>query len=195
MTWQRATPTATLRLATVGHGVLEAERFAELLGDADVNYLVDVRAHPGSRRSPHFSRDQLVAWLPQRDIRYRWLAALGGRRRPVAESRHVALRNSSFRAYADHMSTIGFEEGVEDLVALMRGSTVAVMCSETLWWRCHRRLLSDHLELVRGAHVEHLFHNGRRQPHIATAGVRVDGRSLVYDSPPPTPEPHISSIC
>ena len=114
----------------------------------------------------------------------------GGRRRPVAGSKHVALRHDAFRAYADYMETPAFLAGVDELLALADDELTAVMCSESVWWRCHRRLLADHLVLVRGVTVVHLMHDGRLTPHDPTDGVRLaDSGALVYDlvaTPPPS---------
>jgi uncharacterized protein (DUF488 family) len=171
-----------MRLFTCGHGTLDAERFATLLGDAGVELVADVRAFPGSRRHPHFGRDAMTEWLPGADLAYRWIPALGGRRRPVAGSAHVALRNDSFRAYADHMETPLFAGGVTEVLNVAGGAPTAVLCSESLWWRCHRRLLADHLVLVDDVDVVHLLHDGRQSAHGPTEGVRLDGQRLVYDA-------------
>lgn len=175
-----------MRLFTFGHGTLDAEGFAASLGDAGVGLVVDVRAFPGSRRHPHFGRDAMAAWLPEAGLAYRWIPALGGRRRPVPDSVHVALRNESFRAYADHMETDLFAGGVTELLDVAGGAVTAFLCSESLWWRCHRRLLADHLVLVRDVEVLHLLHDGRQTPHTPTDGVRVDRDRLVYDAGAPS---------
>ena len=166
---------------TVGHGTLEAPALMALLRGAGIDLLVDVRSFPGSRRNPHVARAEMERWLPADGIGYRWLRSLGGRRRPVAGSRHVALRHEAFRAYADHMQTSDFLSGVEELLVEAGAAPAAVLCSESVWWRCHRRLLADHLVLVRGVEVEHLMHDGRLTPHAPTDGVRVEGAGLVYD--------------
>ena len=171
-----------MRMFTFGHGTLDAERFATLLRDAGVELVADVRAFPGSRRHPHFGRDAMAGWLPDAGLAYQWIQALGGRRRPVPGSAHVALRNESFRAYADHMETPLFASGVAELIDVAGGTPTAVLCSESLWWRCHRRLLADHLALVDDVEVVHLLHDGRQTPHAPTDGVRRDGRRLVYDA-------------
>ena len=168
-------------LHTIGHGTLSTDAFADRCRDAALGLVVDVRAFPGSRRHPHFGREAMSEWLPAAGTSYRWLPALGGRRRPVPESKHVALRNDSFRAYADHMESGEFLSGVEELVEATRETTAAVMCSESVWWRCHRRLLSDHLVLVRDEEVVHLMHDGRATDHAPTDGVRLDAGRLVYD--------------
>jgi uncharacterized protein (DUF488 family) len=182
-----------MRLLTVGHGTLAADALAGLLGTAGVEALVDVRAYPGSRRNPQFGRASMERWVPAAGLHYLWMPALGGRRRPGPASRHLALRDEAFRAYADHMETPEFLAGVEELLELARQRPAAVMCSESVWWRCHRRLLADHLVLVRGVEVEHLMHDGRRPPHVPTDGVRRAGPAVVYDvgvsRPLPSPGP------
>jgi uncharacterized protein (DUF488 family) len=168
-------------LRTVGHGTLTAEAFASLLDRALVGRVVDVRSFPGSRRNPHFARETMEHWVPAAGIGYIWIRELGGRRRPVADSKHLALRHDAFRAYADYMETPEFLAGVEELLALDTSEPTAVMCSESVWWRCHRRLLADHLALVRGIEVVHLMHDGRLTHHVPTQGVRLAGDTLVYD--------------
>ena len=168
-------------LRTVGHGTLGAEAFASLLDHALVGRVVDVRSFPGSRHNPQFRREEMEQWVPMAGIGYVWIRDLGGRRRPVAESKHVALRDRGFRAYADYMESHEFLMGVDELLTLAANPLTTVMCSESVWWRCHRRLLADHLVLVRGVEVAHLMHDGRLTPHVPTQGVRrVDDR-LVYD--------------
>lgn len=168
---------------TVGHGTLAADDFARVLHDAGIDDLVDVRSFPGSRHNPQFGREEMERWLPDVGITYRWMRDLGGRRPKVEGSKHVALRHVSFRAYADHMETPTFLAAVEDLLRVAAERRVAFMCSESVWWRCHRRLLADHLTLVRHLQVEHLMHDGRHTPHPPTQGVRLDtdAHRLVYD--------------
>ena len=168
-------------LYTVGHGTLPAESFASLLVGADIRRVVDVRSFPGSRRHPHFGREAMERWLADAGVSYSWIRELGGRRRPVVPSKHTALRHDAFRAYADHMGTAAFLAGIDELLAATRSDASAVMCSESLWWRCHRRLLADHVEGVRGIEVVHLMHDGRLSPHIVTDGARVADDGLVYD--------------
>jgi uncharacterized protein (DUF488 family) len=168
-------------LYTVGHGTLPAEAFASLLDGAHVSCVADVRSFPGSRRNPQFGREEMERWVPEDGISYVWIRELGGRRRPVSGSTNVALRNDAFRAYADYMGMPGFLAGVEELLALASSEPTTVMCSESVWWRCHRRLLADYLVLVRGVDVVHLMHDGRLTPHAPTAGVRLADDHLVYD--------------
>jgi uncharacterized protein (DUF488 family) len=177
----RADDVAVTTLHTVGHGTLAAEAFATLLDDAELGRVVDVRSYPGSRHNPQFGRGEMERWLPEAGVDYRWIRELGGRRRAVRPSKHVALRNDAFRAYADYMETPEFLAGVEELLNLASRDPTTVMCSESVWWRCHRRLLADHLVLVRRLEVVHLMHDGRLTPHAPTAGVRLADDHLVYD--------------
>ncbi len=126
----------------------------------------------------------MAGWLARHGIGYRWLPSLGGRRTPSPESPNAGLRNEQFRAYADHMSSKEFLAGVDELLELASARPVAVMCAESVWWRCHRRLLADHLVLVRAVAVEHLFHDGRLVGHTPPTEARLAGDHLVYDREP-----------
>lgn len=170
-----------LHIWTVGHGTLSAAAFAELLTAAGLTQLVDVRAYPGSRRHPHFGRDAMAEWLPAAGVVYRWEPHLGGRRKASPDSRHLALTNDAFRAYADHMETESFGQGLDALVDAAAERPSAIMCAEALWWRCHRRLIADALVLLRNAEVSHLMHDGRTPAHVPTDAARVDATGLVYD--------------
>jgi uncharacterized protein (DUF488 family) len=179
------------RLVTVGHGTAAAEELAGLLTGAGIERLVDVRTAPGSRRSPQFARAAMASWLPAAGVAYRWDRELGGWRKPAPGSVNHALRHPAFRGYADHMRTPPFWAALDRLLAEAAAAPTAAMCSETLWWRCHRRLLADAAVLVRAAEVLHLDHRGRLGPHQPTQGVRRDGDLLVYDvgETPPLPGP------
>ena len=170
---------ATVR--TVGHGVLGPEDFADLVRGAGIELVVDIRRYPGSRRHPHFGSEAMAGWLPEAGVAYRWCAELGGRRKLSPGSPNVGLRNDQFRAYADYMATNEFAAAVSRLRAVAAGTPTAVMCAESVWWRCHRRLLADHLVLVEGDVVDHLFHDGRLAAHAPTPEARPDGAHLVYD--------------
>ena len=172
-------------LRTVGHGTLTADELARLVTGAGVEMVVDVRSFPASRRHPQFGREAMERWLPEAGVAYRWEPRLGGRRRPAPESPHGALRVAGFRGYADHMETPEFRAALDELLAEAAVRPTAVMCAESLWWRCHRRLLADAAVLLRGAPVEHLFHDGRLEAHRPTPEARVDGRRLVYDGHEP----------
>jgi uncharacterized protein (DUF488 family) len=170
-----------VRLLTVGHGTLSAEALSSLLVQAGVQRLVDVRTAPGSRRHPHVGRAEMSQWVPEAGIDYRWEPDLGGWRKPRPDSPNTALRHSGFRGYADHMATPAFAAALDRLLVEAAEATTAALCSESLWWRCHRRLLADAAALTRGAEVLHLSHDGRLTAHRLTDGARADGSIVVYD--------------
>jgi len=165
---------------SVGHGTRPIAAFVDILRAADVQVLADIRSAPGSHRHPQFGQAALGASLEDAGIEYVHLRGLGGRRDAVPDSPHTALRVDAFRGYADHMASAEFTADYIRLDALARGEPTAFMCAETLWWRCHRRLLSDRLT-VDGWEVVHLLAPGKSQPHRLWDVARlVDGR-LVYD--------------
>jgi uncharacterized protein (DUF488 family) len=171
-------------LLTVGHSTADAAPFAQLLDRTGVRLLVDVRSFPGSRKFPQFGREQLQTSLPVTGVEYRWEPRLGGRRKKiVADSPHTALRGASFRNYADYMSSDpAFEAALDEVLAEADQQVTAIMCSEAVYWRCHRRLVSDAAVLLREADVLHIGHDGRLTPHALTSGVRLTpaGR-ICYD--------------
>jgi uncharacterized protein (DUF488 family) len=184
-------------LLTLGHGTATQDELAALIRQAEIQSVVDVRTVPKSRRHPHVWREAMEAWVPALSgSSYVWEPALGGFRKGGRNSSNVALRHPSFRAYADYMETAAFAGALDALLAQASRKRVAIMCSETLWWRCHRRLISDAAVLLHDAGVQHLMHDGSRRPHMPTPGVRVtDAGTLRYDvlfedvqpsAPPPT---------
>lgn len=108
-----------------------------------MDVVVDIRTAPGSRRYPHFVRNQLATWLPEAGIAYRWEPDLGGWRRPRPDSIHTALRNPSFRGYADYMDSAEFSDALDGVLGEATERSTTVVSSETLWWRCHHRLMAD----------------------------------------------------
>lgn len=172
-----------MTLLTVGHGTLSAEEFATLLGQCNIAGTVDVRRFPGSRRHPQFGAEELRRWLPRAGIWYRWEERLGGRRRRRPDSVNVGLRNASFQAYADRMAEPPFHDALTVVLTEARRGSVAIMCSESVWWRCHRRLISDVALLVHGVAVRHLLHDGRLVPHVVTNAARLIDGHVVYDQP------------
>ncbi|HKC90358.1 MAG TPA: DUF488 domain-containing protein [Candidatus Limnocylindria bacterium] len=166
---------------SIGHGARPLEDFVTTLQDADIEGVADVRLMPGSRRHPHFGGGSLETALGRIGIAYVHLPELGGRREPRADSPHRALRVAAFRGYADHMSTEEFARGYERLTSLARGSRTAFMCAETLWWRCHRRLIADRLT-VDGWTVTHLLGGGKSDPHTLWDAARTLDGQLVYDA-------------
>ena len=174
--------TGGLRLLTVGHGTASRDEFTRLVQRAGIQLVVDVRSVPGSRRFPQFGRTEMQAWLPEAGLGYRWEPRLGGFRRAARDSPNVALRDASFRVSADNMPSDMLGEALADLTAEAARQVTAVMCAETLWWRCHRRLIADAAVLLRQAAVWHLGHDGRLTPHELTDGVRRGAAGyLIYD--------------
>jgi uncharacterized protein (DUF488 family) len=166
---------------TVGHGARDIESFVALLRAAGVELLVDVRTAPGSRKHPQFGRDALRTSLGEAGIDYVWEGHdLGGWRRPRADSRHNTLRSDGFRGYADHMDTEGFRRARRRVLEAAAGRRTAVMCAESLWWRCHRRLLADAL-VAAGAEVRHIMDGPRLEQHRLPAHARIEGDLPVYD--------------
>jgi uncharacterized protein (DUF488 family) len=169
------------RIWTIGHGNRPGEEFLALLKAAEIECLVDVRAYPASRRHPHFAREALEKALAAAGIGYIWEgAALGGRRRPEKNSPNTALRSAAFRAYADHMLTEEFRQGVNRLSETGHERHTAVMCAERLPWQCHRFLISDYLT-ARSVRVIHLVNPGREQEHRLSDIARIRAGVLVYD--------------
>jgi uncharacterized protein (DUF488 family) len=159
--------------------------FIGLLRDAGIQCVVDVRAHPGSRRHPQFGREALERSLARAGIRYVWEGtALGGRRHAVKGSRHTALTSAAFRAYADHMMTVEFRAGLKRLVELSLDASTAILCAERLPWECHRNLIADSL-VASGNGVTHLVGPGRARAHELNDLARRDGDDLVYDAAEP----------
>jgi uncharacterized protein (DUF488 family) len=167
-------------LLTVGHGRLDEERLGSLLLGAGVELLVDVRRFPGSRANPAVSRDALPSWLPGVGVDYRWEERLGGRRRlPASDDEDRWWQVDAFRAYAAHTRTSEFTAAMSHLLADVAGRRVAVMCSESVWWRCHRRVVADVAVLAHGVGVRHLMHDGRLTEHRPSEGARLRSDGLV----------------
>lgn len=169
------------QLFTVGHSTQPLDRFVGLLTQHDIKVLADIRRFPGSRTFPQFNQDNLALTLPAAGIEYHWLAALGGRRGKKTNglSNNLGLRNESFRNYADYMLTEEFREGIGELLRVAAKRPTAFMCSESVFWRCHRRLVADYL-LVKGIPVQHIMPSGELRPHTLTAGAKVETGELTY---------------
>jgi uncharacterized protein (DUF488 family) len=164
---------------TVGHSTHSAEEFAQILLAHEIQVLVDVRSFPGSRRYPQFNRAALAESLRQVGIEYRHEPRLGGRRTPRADSHNTAWQNASFRAYADHMESEEFRKGVKDLLELAENGRTAAMCAESLWWRCHRSLISDYLKAT-GHTVIHILSETKTEEHPFTSAARIVDGKLSY---------------
>ncbi len=161
---------------TIGHSSRTLDEFLALLSQHEIQAIADVRRFPGSRRQPWFGRDALGNALSGLGMTYRWISALGGRRRPKPDSVNTAWRNSSFRGYADHLESAEFAGGLDELLDLAAGLRTSLMCAEVLWWRCHRALIADVLT-VRDVKVVHIVDAKHAQRHrLSPAGHIVDGR-------------------
>jgi len=171
-----------LTLYSVGHGARSAAEFIDLLRSAAIGCIADVRSYPVSRRHPQFSQKILAPFLDQVAIGYRWLGkALGGfRHHGATPSIHTALANASSRAYADHMSSREFQEGMAELLALARIRPTAMLCAERHPQHCHRAMMSDYLT-VNGIAVIHIVDEDQRMPHYLGGGARWTGGRLIYD--------------
>ncbi len=168
-------------LFTLGHGTLAIEAFVSLVLNANIEHIVDVRTVPKSRHNPQFAREAMQEWIPASGLSYRWEQRLGGFRRPQPDSKNIALRHPAFRGYADYMQTPPFWHAFDELLDEATAARTAIMCSEALWWRCHRRLIADAAVLTRGVAVQDLFHDDKLAAHRVTEGARVHGGLVVYD--------------
>ena len=168
-----------LSLWTIGHSTLAIEDFVRLLEAFEIQLLADVRSFPGSRRYPHFNRENLRSSLAPAEIEYAHLPELGGRRRARPDSINMAWRNESFRGYADYMETIGFADGISRLLDVAAQRRTAIMCAESLWWRCHRSLISDYLK-AQGVEVVHILAAGKSETHPFTSAAKVVEGELSY---------------
>jgi len=165
---------------TVGHSTRSVVEFSDILLAHKLDVLVDVRSFPGSRRYPQFNKAVLAESLDKIGITYRHLPSLGGRRKPKADSRNSAWKNASFRAYADHMESNEFKQGISELVELAGRNRTAVMCAEAVWWRCHRSLIADYLKVL-GSSVWHILDATHIQLHPYTAVARIVDGELSYE--------------
>jgi uncharacterized protein (DUF488 family) len=171
-------PTASLW--TIGHSTRSFEEFSRILLAHRIGALVDVRSFPGSRRYPQFNQPELSTALRAIGVLYSHNPKLGGRRRPVPGSRNTAWRNASFRAFADHMETVEFKEGIADLLRTSAEKRTAFMCAEALWWRCHRSLIADYLKAL-GHDVIHIVDAAKTETHPFTEPARVVAGRLSYE--------------
>ena len=167
---------------TIGHSTRDLAAFSRVLQAHEIRLLVDIRAFPMSRRHPHFNREHLELWLPEIGSDYLWEKDLGGRRgkqMPPEQSPNIALRNPSFRNYADYMLSEKFCQAIDRLLANAKDRNTAIMCAEQLYFRCHRMLVSDYL-VAHGHTVLHILDEKPPRQHTLTREARIiDGR-LVY---------------
>lgn len=184
MSVPRAAKSHAQLIFTVGHSTHPIEEFLALLGQHRIATLVDVRSFPSSRRWPQFNQPDLERALINARVEYLWMNQLGGRRHGVApDSPHTAWEHPAFHSYADYADGAEFAGGIETLTSLAVRQRTAYMCSEGLWWRCHRRIISDHL-LLRGWTVMHIMPDGKLVEHELPKFARVARGRIIYDAAP-----------
>lgn len=161
---------------TIGHSTHTIEEFMEMLQSFSIEEVVDVRHFPGSRKFPQFNKEALRDALVKNEIRYEHIEALGGRRKAQVNSKNTSWRHPAFRGYADYMETEFFHDGIDRLKEIALKNRTAYMCSEAVWWRCHRSMISDFLK-AEGWVVFHIISTGKAKEHPFTEPARiVDGR-------------------
>ena len=165
---------------TIGHSTRALEEFVGLLSLHEIRLLVDIRSFPGSRRFPHFNKENLSASMKAHGIDYIHLPGLGGRRKPSEHSSNNAWKHPSFRGYADYMESDEFRAQAAHLENLASQRKTAYMCSEAPWWKCHRALVSDYLK-VRGWTVWHIMEKGKLTEHPYTSPAKPYQGKLFYN--------------
>jgi uncharacterized protein (DUF488 family) len=172
----------TTLLYTLGHSTHPIETFLSLLARHEIAILADVRSFPSSRRWPQFNRDALKASIERAGVSYEWFKMLGGRRHSTRrDSPHKAWQHAAFRSYADYADSAEFADGIRRLSEMAATRRSAIMCSEGLWWRCHRRIIADHM-VVSGWHVLHIMPDGKLVAHSLPDFARIDEARIIYDS-------------
>lgn len=168
---------------TIGHSTHSADELIGMLSSFNVEMLVDIRRFASSAKFPQFNQDNLMASLGEKGIGYIHLEELGGRRKAKKESRNVRWRNASFRGYADYMEIPEFERGISTLAEMASKRLTAYMCSEAVWWRCHRAMVSDYLK-AKGWRVLHILSTGKAEEHPYTSPARIVGDQVFYFDEP-----------
>ena len=165
---------------SIGHSTHPIDEFLEILKSFAITLLVDIRRHPGSRKYPQYNQDNLLNVLKNHQIEYLHLGELGGRRRPNKDSRNTGWRNLSFRGYADYMESEEFIDGIQKLENLAIEQKTAFMCSEAVWWSCHRSMVADYLKLE-GWTVWHIMGVQKSVEHPYTSVSKIIDGKLNYE--------------
>lgn len=165
---------------TIGHSTHSIEEFLSMLQSFDIKILADIRRLPGSRKFPQFDHESLKIALEKIDLQYTHLADLGGRRKVKKDSKNTRWNNDSFRGYADYMETEAFENAILNLEHLASAQATAYMCSEAVWWRCHRSMVSDYLK-AKDWTVLHIMAKGKIQEHQYTSPARIVNDHVYYN--------------
>jgi uncharacterized protein (DUF488 family) len=164
---------------TIGHSTRTLEQLLAMLHSFSIELVADVRNFPGSRKYPYFNKESLEISLPQNNIQYVHLKSLGGRRKPNADSKNTTWKNTAFRGYADYMETQPFKQGMSELANSALKLRTAFMCSEAVWWRCHRSMISDYLK-AHGWKVMHIMEVNKAQEHPYTSPAKIIDGELSY---------------
>jgi uncharacterized protein (DUF488 family) len=168
---------------TIGHSTRSIDDFIALLKLYQIELLADIRSMPGSRRFPHFNKESLEVLLPDNNIQYIHIKELGGRRNVQPGSLNTGWRLAAFRGYADYMETDSFKNAIHVLEEFASGKLTAFMCSEAVWWSCHRSMVSDYLKL-RGWKVLHIMDKNNVQEHPYTSPAKIVNGELRYTGDP-----------
>ena len=167
---------------TIGHSTRTFEEFGLMLQSFNIELVADIRSYPGSRKFPQFNKEALEISLPQINIKYVHLKELGGRRKVNPHSKNTGWRHPAFRGDADYMETNAFRDGIKELIKDAVNQRTAYMCSEAVWWRCHRAWVSDYLK-AQGWKVMHIMGAGKAEEHPYTAPARIVNGNLNYEPP------------
>ena len=164
---------------TIGHSTRNIEEFISILKLFQMKCVADVRSFPGSRKFPHFNKENLEIILPKHNIQYVHMKNLGGRRKSNPYSTNTSCRNLSFRAYADYIETETFQNGITELEKIALTQNTVYVCSEAVWWRCHRSLISDYLKSI-GWNVLHIMDVNKIEDHQYTKPAKIINNKLSY---------------
>lgn len=164
---------------TIGHSTRSLAEFIAILQSLEIECIADIRSFPGSRKFPHFNKEALEISLPENNISYIHFKELGGRRKAKPDSPNTNWRHPAFRGYADYMETDLFKDSIRELEILASGKRTSYMCSEALWWRCHRSMVSDWLK-INGWTVLHITGIGKTREHSFTSAARIEDGRLFY---------------
>src|SRR5665811_639570 len=178
------------RIYTIGHSTRTGEEFILILNSFKIELLADIRSYPGSKRYPHFNKENLQQTLLAHKIIYQHFPELGGRRKTLKDSKNTAWRNDAFRGYADYMETEDFKEGISRLEDFASQYKTAYMCSEAVWWRCHRSLVSDYLKW-KGWQVMHIMSKNKSEEHPYTSPAKIVDDKLNYTENQPVSYTHL----
>lgn len=166
-------------LWTIGHSTHSIELFTNILKAYNIQVIADIRRHPGSRKYPQFDQDALIVSLASHHIHYTYIPELAGRRKARPDSANTVWRNQSFRGYADYMETSDFLQGIRALTTLASEYRTAIMCAESVWWKCHRSMVADYMKSI-GWTVIHIINEKQNKIHPYTSAANIESGRLTY---------------